>query len=154
MQIIRDTFKNTYKELLPVFKEHWSEVGMAGAEALEFKLDILHYLELEAQNKLFCVVLRTDTNKIAGYISFMIYNHHHHRDTRFAYTDCFYVRKDYRKTSGFKNIIKMFKYAESILKAEFKVSHIQFAYSVNNDLSMLAQRLGYSKSDILMVKRI
>lgn len=155
MQIVRDTFKDNYKNLQSLFEKHWEEIGMVGSNGkLELNLNVNYYLDLEAKGQLLCMGLKNDEGRYVGYLDYIIYDHYHHTGSAFAYTDAFIIDKEYRTLNGFKTVLKMFKDAEKILKEEFNVGHIQMVFSVGNDLSRLAQRLGYRDSDILMVKAL
>lgn len=154
MQIVRGTLAEYAEELRPMFKRHWDEIGMAGSHGLELNVNEEHYAFLEKHKMYLAIALKTDEGKLIGYLSIFIYGHPHHQNTNFAAVDCFMIDKGYRNLNGFKSIIKMFKMAEEILINEFGVSYFQFAFSVNNPLNSLAQRLGFVESDVLMVKKL
>lgn len=150
--IERTTYKEVFPKVQHLILQHWAEIGMPGSENLKFDPDHEVYFELQNRNQHFVMVLKDD-EEIVGYISMITFGHYHHKGSHFATVDCFWFHPDYRKKNIF-HVIKMFKQTEYLLKNEFGVQYIQFNYSVNNDLSVLAKRLGYQPSNVTMLKRL
>lgn len=155
MQVFRGTLKEYREELFPLFKKHWEEVGLAGSgKELELNVNEEWYTRLENNHQFLGIGLKNDEGKLVGYISFFVYMHYHHSDTAFATTDCFMIEKEYRNTSAYRSILKMFELAEKILRLEFGVKYMQFGFSKNNPLDFLAKRMGYEPSDVMYLKKL
>ncbi len=154
MIIERGTVDQYMEELKPLQEEHWEEIGLAGSDGLKLDIDYDYYRLLEKQRHYLGLVLKTDEGTLVGYLSIIIYKNYHHKEVLFASTDCFLVKKEYRGSSAFSSIVKMFKMAEKMLKVEFNVDYLQFGFSANNPLEVLAKRLGYVPSDIMYLKKL
>lgn len=155
MQVFRGTLKDYRDELFPLFQRHWDEVGLAGSgKELRLNVNEEWYRRLEDNHQFLGIGLKTDEGKLVGYLSIFVYMHYHHSDTVFATTDCFMIDKEYRTISAFRSILKMFELAEKILKLEFGVKYMQFGFSANNPLKILAERMGYVPSDIMYLKEL
>lgn len=153
MKISRVLFSTRYREILDLFRNHWDEIGLVGSSNLDLNIDYELYCSAERENRLFCVICEND-NKIVGYLNFFIYNHPHNTHVRFATTDCLYLDKKYRGLVAAKYVGQMFRISEIILKEEYGVDYVQFVFSVKNDLTRLAERLRYTKSDIVCLKKL
>ena len=154
MYIDRGTFKEHFSTLLPLFEQHWKEIGMVGSNGLELKVDSDVYLKLEEQGLWLGMGIRQDDGEIIAYLSIFIYGHHHHKGVNFAMTDCFFMNPRYRSFASFKAVLKLFKEAEKVLKSEFNVSYIQLTCSISNKLGFLAESLGFKESDIMYLKKV
>lgn len=150
MDIVQGSIARYRDQLEAVFQAHWLEIGMSGCQNLSLEINWPLYTYMEAFGKLVSVAAETSEGELAGYVIFMLYEHPHHRYNRFAVTDCFMLKKEYR--SGFL-AIKMFKFAEKLLM-NMNVSHIQLAYDVKNPLEKLAKFMKYKKSNILFTKEL
>ncbi len=151
----RGTWHDNYEELRPMFFEHWNEVGMANESNLRLDINEAGYAALEVANMFLGIALKESKSmKIVGYLSILIFKHLHHRSTTFAGTDCFIVHKDYRGVGVFKGILKMFKLAEKILIEEYGVTYLQFFSNSNKPVVALAKRMGYTESDVVLIKKL
>jgi len=154
LKIERGTLEQYKEALRPMFKEHWDEIGMVGSQDLELDVNEEHYKFLDKNKMYLALALKTEEDKLIGYLSIFVHSHIHHQNVNFATVDCFLIKREYRNLNGFVSIIKMFKQAEKILKDEFSVKYFHFACSVNNPLEGLAKRLGFVPSDMLYLKKL
>lgn len=150
MRIFQGSFKDYREKLIPMFHEHWDEIGMSGTEGLELDPNYSYYSYLESFGRLVGVGIETDDGELVGYIVFILFEHPHHRYVRFAMTDCFLIKKEYRVKAR-RNIIRMFRFAEKILKGK-NISYIQLLYDHKNNLWQLGNILGYKPSNAVMIK--
>ena len=153
--IIISTCTKEYDRLLPLFKDHWEEIGMGNTKHLTLDINLEYYKALEEAGSYFGVgIEETATGTLVGYISMLIGPHPHHRTQKFAVLDCFFLDKQHRTTLGKMAFYKAFTKAEHIAIEHYGCKYIQFVYSSNKDLSKLGERLGYSPSDVIMIKEV
>lgn len=153
MKIVRGSYQTHKEKLLPMLKQHWDEIGLVGTEGLTLKVNEDIYNQAEYCNNYLGLGIEED-GEFIGYFSFFMFMHPHHCDHKFAQTDCFFVRPDKRSFTTGKQVIKLFKVAESILKEEYGCSYIFLTVSVKNKLEALAKHLNFVPSDTVYIKRI
>jgi hypothetical protein len=154
LRIYRTNYSENCEKLLPLFQEHWKEIGMKGSDITDLNLNDEVYRSLEQYGMYLAVCLDDDEGNTIGYLSVTLYEHHHHKGQKFASTDCFYIDKKHRGIRTYRAVCDMFKLAERILKDEFNVKYFQITFSVKNDLSKLATNLGFEESERMFVKKL
>ncbi len=147
LEIYKTTYTENKEELYPLFKKHWEEIN---PDLPAFKPNDNIYLGMEAFDQYFGVIARLDS-EIVGYLSIMMYHHYHCQDLSIAYTDAFYVSPEHR---GDGTAVKMFKFAEHLLRSEYKVDVFNFSCDHHKDLTNLAIKLGFKSSNKVFEKRL
>jgi GNAT superfamily N-acetyltransferase len=132
-------------ELEQIFPEHYDELCVTKDFALEPDYDA--YRRMAAAGMLRTITCRVD-EELIGYIVFIIQPHLHYKSCKTAFEDIYYVKKEYRKG---RIGIKLFKYAESVLK-EIGVNRIIMHTKIHLDNSRLFEYLGYKHTDKLYTK--
>lgn len=136
-----------FEEILQLLKDHKDEISSLGER---LNPNILGYTKMYHQDFYRIIVARDDDNKIIGYISYIIYEHPHHRGTRVAHQDMVYLVKSSRK--GF-NALSLIKKSEEIIK-ESNIKYIIQHSSLKNDISKLFERLKYKECDRVFLKEV
>lgn len=154
MKIIRGDFTSNKDRMLHLFKNHWEEIGMYGSDHLDLDVNVEYYESLDKQKRFLGIGLENDTNSMIGYMSISIYGHPHHKSVIFAYVDCLYIKPEYRDSHTWIWMKRMFEFAEKILKEEYNVTYIQSSSSVKKDLTKLMERMDYTESEKVFLKRI
>ena len=143
-------YKTQVDELI---KNHWQEVGMPGVDNLALDIDNALYETMEAANNHLGMLI-LDKDKIIGYLSVFIYNHHQHKNTKFAQTDGFFLDPAYRGVKSFRTICNLFNAVETILINEYKVEYFCLGTSAENDLKFFANCMKFVPSSVVYVKRL
>jgi hypothetical protein len=143
-----------YKDFKHILKEHiqgnYDECDVIG---IPLNVDEELYAQLENKGMVLGYALH-DKNKFIGFVSIFIYDHPHHKDVKFAHTDCFYILPKYRSLKNISLFKKCFKHIESILYTEYDVKCLSFVSSARKDLTILAKRMGYVPVDIICSKKL
>jgi hypothetical protein len=87
--------------------------------------------------------------ELIGYIVFTIQPHLHYKTCKTAFEDVYYIKKEYRRG---RTGIKLFQYAEKVLKEICGVNRIIMHTKVHMDNSRLFEYLGYKNTDKLYTK--
>lgn len=134
-------------EMETLWRVHWTEVN-THPDKLELDVDRDLYKTLQSLGKYQTITVRTDENKLVGYIGFFISNHPHYKQDSFAHMDNVFIHKDFRKgTVG----VRLFKEAEKLLEG-MKVSVITLRAKTSNDLSPIFKYLGYKEQEVVYSK--
>lgn len=153
IEIVRGTYEEYKKEIDELILLHWKETGIPGADNLKLNLNEEVYKRLSETNGHLGLGL-IENNKLIGYLSIFIYEHHQHVGEMFAQTDGFFTDPSKRGFTTFKAIMNMFKKAETILKTEFNVKYMYLGCNAQNDLKFLADSLEYTPSSVMYLKRL
>ena len=134
------------EELEPLFPVHYEELCVTK----DFPLapDYETYERLAQAGMLRCIVCRMD-EELIGYIVFTIQPHLHYKTCKTAFEDVYYIKKEYRRG---RTGIKLFQYAEKVLKEICGVNRIIMHTKVHMDNSRLFEYLGYKNTDKLYTK--
>lgn len=134
------------EELKPLFPAHYAELCVTK----DFPLDPDYeaYERMSKAGLLRCIVCRVD-GALAGYIIFTITPHLHYRTCKTAFEDIYYISPEYRKG---RIGIKLFQYAEKVLKEQCGVNRIIMHTKVHLDNSRLFEYLGYKHTDKVYTK--
>ena len=133
------------EELEDLFPLHYEELCVTKDFPLAPNYDA--YKRLADAGMLRCITVRAD-NELIGYIIFIVQPHLHYMTCKTAFEDIYFLRKDYRKG---RVGIRLFKYAESVLKA-IGVDRVIMHTKIHMDNSKLFEYLGYKWTDKLFTK--
>ena len=135
-----------WDEIKLLFPAHYDELCVTKDFPLDPDYDA--YQRLQDAGMLRCIVCRID-EKLAGYIVFTISPHLHYNSCKTAFENVYYVAPQYRKG---RVGIKLFQYAEKVLKDMCGVQRIIMQTKVHMDNSRLFEYLGYKHTDKLFTK--
>lgn len=141
-----ESFDDVYSEMFPLLEQHYVEIAH-NKEKIVLDPDVDKYRALCAAGVLHIVTARID-GEIAGYFVSFIAPHIHYKQTVIAQNDVLYVSPKHR---GTLLAAKMFKYAESRLKA-LGVDGIVLHMKVAAPFEKFAERLGYNKFEYNYIK--
>ena len=133
------------KDLETLFPAHYEELCVTKDFPLMPDYDA--YKRLADAGQVVCIVCMDD-DEVVGYIVFLVQPHLHYKTCLTAFEDIYYLKPEYRKG---RTGIKMFKYAEEVLKS-VNVNRIIMHTKVHLDNSRLFEYLGYKNSDKLFTK--
>lgn len=133
------------KELEEIFPAHYEELCVT--KDFPMAPDYKQYWNMANLGWLVCINCM-DGDSLIGYIIFIIQPHLHYRTCITAFEDIYYLKPEYRKG---RIGIKMFKYAEEVLK-EIGVHRIIMHTKIHLDNSRLFEYLGYKHTDKLYTK--
>lgn len=134
------------EESCGIFKRHWEEVAL-DKDAIKLNIDWKQYGQQEAAGA-FCGVVARHAGKVVGYWVGFIRPHFHYADSLSAYTDIYFVDKDYRKSGVGADL---FDYVEKTLKAR-GVQKIFTATKLHLNHSALFKAAGYTETEIVFTK--
>lgn len=144
------SFKEHGHLFIPMLHKHYDEIGLAGVSNLNFAPDLQAYRMLDALHKAVFIGAMLGNDPV-GYMSAYTVDHTHYKGTRFGVIDAVYVEPEHRKSRIARD---MFKKLETELVEKYDVSYVQFVFSINHDLSNLAEVLGYRPSEKVYIKNI
>ncbi|NBV06664.1 MAG: GNAT family N-acetyltransferase [Proteobacteria bacterium] len=144
---IQDWF-SVRKKMEWLFPLHWEEVANY-KDKIKLNLDDESYNKLAQDGNLHIVVAR-DKDKIVGYHWLIIKSHLHYKQSLTAFTDVYFLHRDYRK--GW-NGIKLFKFVLKTLK-EKKIERVIFTSKTKHDKSKIFERLGFDRAETIYTKYI
>ena len=121
-----------------LYLEHWEEVAL-NKDAIPLKMDYGRYNKLDDAGALHVVTARND-GELIGYHMSMVWTHMHYADSLTAFTDIFFLRKEYRKGTGAG--IKLFKFMINSLR-ERGVQRIYMGTKLSLDIGPILERLGF-----------
>jgi hypothetical protein len=134
-------------KILPLVRLHWAEVGQYGGLP-DLDIDRSLFQDKEQSGNHITVTM-WDDDLLVGYLMVFIHGSFLHKDKPLAHTNGFYLREPYRKKREFLKAFKaMFKYAETILKMEYRVECFTIVCNAKNDLKLFAGLMGYTPSSI------
>ncbi len=137
-QIVEDNFF--------LIKEHWDEV-VTDARPLDPYWEV--FREAEQKNNLVCFTARKDGNLI-GYAVFLFVHDLHSRNTRTAYNDAVFLRKDHRKGGLGKSFIEYCDEELGKMSIQTILWHIKPAV----DFSGLLKSIGYKHFNTLYAREV
>jgi hypothetical protein len=153
VKVFRVKYSEYGHRVEPLLSKHWEEVGMPGTSGLLLDPNRSFYENLENNNMHIGVVCEKD-DQIVGYLSVVVFSHHHHKSTNFAATDVFFIDPAHRGIASFRAVLEMFKLAQDIAEKEYAATYFQLTFRAHTDLSFLAETLGFVKSDVVYTKKL
>lgn len=99
-----ERFKDTYEELIPLFKERFEEVNPY-PDKLKYNPNYDIYIFLETQGTLNLIVAR-DEGEIVGYALTLISPHLHASDSVYAINDLIHINPSHRKGKLIRNLLR------------------------------------------------
>lgn len=115
MKITEVRWNEFFPKCLPLWKEHWDELG---DPVIPFNPDVSFYKVLDASGSLVILTLQVK-DKIVGYYLFVLQPYVHSRDLLFAFEHMFFLKKELRQ--GWTGV-KLMREAEKVARARGAVS--------------------------------
>jgi len=137
---------DTWDEAVGLMISNQGETGVLTPE--EFKPDRVRYEEAESLGLLRLHTMRHD-GELVGYALFLIANHLHYKDTKFATVDVLYVSPLHRGI----NAVSFMQWQDEQLKSD-GVQVVFRQVSSKNDYSRTLERMGYAFCERSFIKRI
>jgi len=134
-------------EFKEVFPAHYDELCVTKEYPLDPDWD--SYVSLSKAGRVRTITVRNDAELI-GYIVFFIQPHLHYKQCKTAFEDVYYVKPEYRKG---RVGIKMFQYAESVLKG-IGVNRMVLHTKVHMDNTRLLEYLKFKMTDKVFSKML
>lgn len=134
------------EEMKELYEYHWEEIA-GDKDIIKLKPNYKAYLNMDSLGILNLVTVR-DGDKLVGYHLSMVYPHLHYTDSLTAFTDIFFLKKEYRKG---RVGITLFKFMEKTLQ-ERGVQKIYMGTKLSLDIGKLLERLGYTPIERLYTK--
>ena len=134
-------------EFKEVFPAHYDELCVTKEYPLDPDWD--SYVALSNAGRVRTITVRNDAELI-GYIVFFIQPHLHYKQCKTAFEDVYYVKPEYRKG---RVGIKMFQYAESVLKG-IGVNRMVLHTKVHMDNTRLLEYLKFKMTDKVFSKML
>lgn len=137
------------EEATPIMDIHRVELQ---SHDMRLNIDWESYLNAQDMDKVMFLVARDDENNdaIVGYSGYIISHNLHYKDYIYAIEDVFYVVDDKR---GSRIAVNMVKMSEVILKKR-GVDVITHHAKFTNNFAPFLERLGYSKTETMLAKRL
>ncbi|WP_161596261.1 GNAT family N-acetyltransferase [Rhodanobacter glycinis] len=126
--------------------KHWEEVAVH-QDVISLNVDYDQYDRQDAYGALYIIVAR-HKGEIVGYWAGLIRAHLHYADSLTAYTDVYFVEKEYRKRGVGQDL---FAFVEKMLKAR-GVQRIFTATKLHLNHSALFKAAGYNETEIVFTK--
>ena len=129
-----------------LLKEHYEEVA-SDKDLIQLNADHARYEAYDDAGTLHLVTCRCD-GKLIGYYVCFVYTHPHYKDSLTAYTDVFFISKEYRKG---RVGIKLFQYVEQTLRQR-GVQRIYAGTKLKLDIGPMLEYLGYNPIERVYTK--
>lgn len=125
---------------------HWEEIAL-NRQTIKLAVDYPRYDALDAAGAFHVVTVR-DEGKLIGYHAAIISTHLHYKDDLMAFSDVYFLRKEYRKG---RTGIKLFQFVEKALK-ERGVKKVIINTKKHLDMSRLFEYLGWHETETIYTK--
>jgi len=145
--LVEDWF-SVKDEMSALWPTHWEEVA-TNRDKIKLNLDFDSYAQYARSGALHIVIAR-DQGKIIGYHASIIRPHLHYLNSLSAFTDVYYIDKEYRK--GYVGI-KLFRFVEESLRAR-GVQKMFTGTKLSLDMGKLFEFLGWTETERLYTKYI
>lgn len=146
-KISEEPFSRWCREAVPLFEEHWREVGV-DRDKIVLSVDFERLLLLERSRALCGFTARVDT-RLIGYAMFLCSPHLHYKEALFAYADVIYVVPECRRTTGAG--LSLIRYAERALRGQ-GVAKIVYHIKLDHDFMPVLHKLGYADRERMVEK--
>lgn len=133
-------------ELEELLQIHWEEIAL-NKNAIKLAVDYDRYNQLDEANCFHVVTVR-DENRLIGYHAAIISTHLHYKNDLMAFSDVYFLRKEYRKG---RTGIKLFQFVEKALK-ERGVKKVIINTKKHLDMSKLFDYLGWHETETIYTK--
>jgi len=134
-------------ELRPLFSLLWADVAV-DKDRFVAKCDEVKYKALEDLNMLHLVTVRDGEKLVGYYLVFITPNGHYDGAGPMAFTDMYYVLKEYRRgNTG----MKLFAFAEETWRAKGCVKAYT-SHKLHRDRSAMLKALGWKATDLIYSK--
>lgn len=130
-----------------LYQEHWEEVALDKG-AIRLNPDYAKYSALAKAGILNVVTARV-SGELIGYHISMVWPHIHYADSLTAFTDIFFLKREYRKGTGAG--VRLLKFMEKSLR-ERGVQKIYMGTKLLHDIGPLLERLGYKAIERIYTK--
>lgn len=141
-----ESFRDTAKEVYPLFLEHNAEINMEQYGA-KFQPNWEWLYFFEDQKLMVWVTARNDQKELVGYSMYLVAPSYWHENLIQAQNDAYYLLKKYRRGHTIK---RMFRFAEAELK-KLGVGVIVCGSWNSNRAARLLEYFGYeAKKEVLM----
>lgn len=108
------------------------------------------YAHLQKFNNILAFTARQE-NKLVGFATFFVSNHPHHKDSRQAFSDTLFLKRNLRQGwTGYQFI----KFCSNVLTSEGNIEIIHITLSLKNNFGKLLQRLHYKPTEVVYAKKI
>lgn len=144
MQYQEEKFSKLYNELVPLLKEHRSEINLFNKD---LEIDGETYIEWERANTSRLYTVRSE-GKLVGYCLMVLFTHNHHKTSLHATQDVLFLSKEYRGHG-----LTFLRYCEERLKEE-GVNVIHQCVPSCNDWGKVLEFKGYKKLETIYVKEL
>ncbi len=141
-----ELYSSVIDEMKELYEAHWEEVAN-DKETIKLNPDYTTYFTLEKAGVLHVVSVRDD-DKLVGYHMSLIHPHMHYKESLTAFTDIFFIQKDYRKG---RVGINLFKFMENSLRAK-GVQKIYMGTKLKLDIGPVLDKLGYTAVERIYTK--
>lgn len=147
LKIQEEPFSRWCREAVPLFEDHWREVGV-DRDKIVLSIDFERLFLLERSRALSGFTARLD-GKLAGYALFLCCPHLHYKEAVFAYADVIYVAPEYRRTTGAG--LGLIRFAERTLRGQ-GVAKIVYHIKLDHDFMPIMKKLGYEDRERMVEK--
>lgn len=141
-----EQYTSAIDEMKELYQEHWEEIA-GDKDVIKLNPNYETYAQMASLGFIHLVTVRDEEN-LVGYHLSLVYPHLHYMDSLTAFTDIFFLKKEYRKG---RVGINLFKYMEHSLRAK-KVQKIYMGTKLKLDIGNLLERLGYTPIERLYTK--
>lgn len=144
-----EDFRDCHKDLTPMFKLHWEEVGdYADKGPVDVRVD--EYARMAEAGMLHLVTAR-NLGTAVGYIWHVLMPHWHHAKLYTAFLDVWFLHPNYRKgATG----LELFRFAENAMIASHGVKKLHAGHTVKKPLENIFERLGYKLTELHYTKMV
>lgn len=126
-----------------MFEQHWLEAGCINGPG-ELDLNLNTYFYNDSRGRQIFMVLE-EGDEILGYMSAFVVNPIHHRQTKVAEIDAFYIKPEHRLCGYGADLFMDF---EDYLTKVVQVDFIRTFSNNNNDVSGFLEGLGYKAAEV------
>ena len=141
----REHFASLILELLPLFHQHWLELG-SDHEKIPLAPAYNRYLDDDRNDRLLIVTVR-DGKKLVGYFFGFAYFPYHYETTKYGMSDMFFIYKEYMQDmAAGPRLKKLFVTAENLMR-DNGVKRLYISFKAKHPLAPILRRLGYRPCD-------
>lgn len=133
-----EQYSDVIEEMKGLYQEHWEEIAL-DKDVIKLNMDYETYDQMAQAGKIHVVTARAD-GKLIGYHMSMVSGHLHYKQSLTAFTDIFFLKKEFRKGTGAG--YAMLKLMVSSLR-ERGVQKIYMGTKLHMDIGPLLERLKF-----------